>query len=137
MLAPHILPWLAGSSLELVMILGSGGGVYLIKIRIPLYVKSLYDIPPIVSISSTPSNLFPLVFDGKSHQIHAAGLLSVQPVCTGRCPDGLLPVLKLYLIHETPHSPYPVPGAFIVLRVHLNYCLYRDISYLCLPALAS
>ena len=137
MLAPHILPWLAGSSLELVMILGGVGGVYLIKIRIPLYVKSLYDVTPIVSITFTPSNLFPLLFDGKSHEIHAAGVLSVLPVCTGWCPDGFLPVPKLYLIHKTPYSPYPVPGAFIVLSVHLNYCLYSDVSYLCLPAVAS
>lgn len=95
-----------------------------------MYVKSLYDIPSIVSISSTPSNLFPLLFDGKSHQIHAAGLLSMLPVCTGWCPDGLLPVPKLYLIHETPYSPYLVPGAFTVSSVHLKYCLYSDVSHL-------
>ena len=44
MLAPHILPWLAGSSLELGMILGGGGGVYLIKIRIPLYMLRAFMI---------------------------------------------------------------------------------------------
>ena len=99
-----------------------------------MYVKGLCDTAPIISISSTPSSFSPLLFDGKPHQIHAEGLLSMPPVCTGWCPDGLLPVLKtqpnLRLMYETPYFPHPIPGAFIVSSMHGNYCIYSDVLYL-------